>query len=104
MTRPSWDELAQREVEATRLKEAKGLAAMHVRHGLTINQRCGDCAFLILNPMETAGRYYKCSKYRLSSSAATDWRLKWAACGIFEPQQRIKGQTTLSTKGVHDGP
>jgi hypothetical protein len=81
--------MAIREAEATRLKEAKSLAAMHLGHGRTNGQRCGDCTFLVVNPMESAGTYYKCSKYRITSSAATDWRKKWQACGLFQEREAI---------------
>ena len=41
---------------------------------------CADCSHL---RKYTANRtYYKCDVYGLSNSEATDWRLKYPACGI----------------------
>lgn len=28
--------------------------------------------------------YFKCSKFGITHSAATDWRAKWTACGLFK--------------------
>lgn len=30
-----------------------------------------------------AKQYYKCEAYGISASMATDWRLKWEACGLY---------------------
>jgi hypothetical protein len=79
--RPSWDELAQREIEATRLKEAKGLAAMHLAHGRVDDKHCGDCAHLYAK--RYADVYFKCEKYGDTNGPGTDWRKKWTACGLF---------------------
>lgn len=60
---------------------AKRIAMMHRRHGVTPGQTCGTCRHLT-----TQGRnrvYYKCQRYGVSSGSGTDWRLKWAACGLW---------------------
>lgn len=59
---------------------AKKIDAMHARFG-TAEGQCKDCPHLI------SGRYHdkilhKCEAYGLTHSEATDWRLKWHACGL----------------------
>ena len=91
---------------------AKKVDAMHARFGPAEGQ-CMYCPHLI------SGRYHdkilhKCEAYGLSHSEATDWRLKWPACGLknlplqderpvfdrirgqreYVPEQ-VKGQITL---------
>ena len=46
-----------------------------------IGRTCGDCAHLTAR--EYGRKYFKCTRYRVSRSAASDWRKKWAACGLF---------------------
>ncbi len=46
--------------------------------------KCKDCKFLHGYLYHTA-TYYKCTKYGVSHGEATDWRLKYPACGRFEP-------------------
>ena len=60
------------------------LAAMHARFGIDESHKCKDCNHLI---SYTANRrWYKCECYGNSSSEATDWRLKWIACGLFNQE------------------
>ena len=59
---------------------AKKIDAMHALYG-TADGHCRDCPHLI------SGRYHdrilhKCEAYGCTHSEATDWRLKWAACGL----------------------
>lgn len=48
------------------------------KHGFT----CGSCKHLLRSGENRP--YFKCRQFGLSASDATDWRLKWAACGLFE--------------------
>lgn len=41
---------------------------------------CKDCSNLVTH--EQSRKWYKCAVYGLSSSEATDFRLKWKACGM----------------------
>lgn len=41
---------------------------------------CKDCSNLVT--YEQSRKWYKCAVYGLSSSEATDFRLKWGACGM----------------------
>ena len=43
---------------------------------------CSDCKHLVATGKNAT--YYKCSRFGITSGAATDWRLKWAACGLFQ--------------------
>jgi hypothetical protein len=58
------------------------LLTMHVRHGAADGQCCKDCRWLVQHDYRR--RYYKCLLYGVSSSAATDWRLSYPACGKWE--------------------
>ena len=44
--------------------------------------RCGSCSHLFAR--RYAGTYYKCDLRRDGSSAATDHRVRWPACGRYE--------------------
>lgn len=57
-------------------------------------EKCGNCAHL--HGFAMANKWFKCVKYGVSGSPASDWRKKWPACGAFEPR-------TSETK-VHDIP
>lgn len=52
---------------------------MHKQFGSTPGKKCKDCSNLRGHP----GSYYKCSVYGRSASEATDWALRWEACGMF---------------------
>ena len=54
------------------------IETMHNLFGKTEGKHCKDCDNLIKH-----GSYYKCKYYGESSSNATDWRLKYDACGLF---------------------
>ena len=62
----------------------KKIAAMHAEHGAVANLQCGGCRNLISAPGNTIN-VHKCKMYGVSKSSATDWRKKWAACGLFLP-------------------
>ena len=55
--------------------------AMHAYYGKKPGRRCGDCAHIAKN--EYGQTYYKCLAYGDSKSEATDWALKWTACGLW---------------------
>ena len=68
---------------------AQTLGVMHKRYGLSRNYAgaptqytCGQCQHFL--ETEFANRYFKCSKFGVSSGPATDWRKGWQACGAFE--------------------
>jgi hypothetical protein len=51
-------------------------------HGETPGKKCRDCKFLCVR--EFAKRYYKCEHRGCSASPATDHRVNWPACGLYE--------------------
>lgn len=62
---------------------AKTLDVMHRRYGVaTEGVVCGSCAFLVRSG-GGAGDFPKCKAFRVSCSEATDWRLRWRACGKY---------------------
>lgn len=64
----------------------KLILQMHARYGPTPGKRCKTCAHL--SHHDYTHRYYKCEIYGESSSAATDWRVNYSACGKWE--EKIK--------------
>ena len=79
--------------------------AMHKRFGTCGVFRSKDCEHLI------GGKYhnrqlYKCELYGLTHSEATDWRLSYQACGMYNMPQDMDGWVPLleqikhSPKGV----
>lgn len=63
--------------------------AMHKRFGICLGKYCRDCDHCISG--EWYGkRYHKCELYGMSHSEATDWRLSWIACGMFNKQMDIE--------------
>lgn len=57
------------------------IAAMHREYGKDHAHKCADCQNLCaINAGKTR---YKCAAYGISSSAATDWAMRWTACGLY---------------------
>ena len=54
---------------------------MHREFGFSPGHRCKECSNLTSHFYDK--RYYKCRVYGESMSEATDWVLKWEACGMF---------------------
>ena len=55
---------------------------MHKLFGELPDRKCKDCPYLVSH---TANRkYYKCEVYGNTSSDASDWRLKYTACGLID--------------------
>lgn len=50
-------------------------------HG-SVPDTCGNCAFF--RTREFSKTYFKCLKINNTSSASTDWRKRWLACGLFQ--------------------
>ncbi len=72
------------------VRASRQLAAMWSKFGPgPAGETCKNCVALRGYRGYGGGRrtYYKCSVYGVSSSEATDWRLKWPACGYFEKQK-----------------
>lgn len=60
----------------------KRIEDMHTLYGVTPNKTCGTCNHLIRYKQGTT--WFKCGLARQSASTATDWRVKWQACGKWE--------------------
>lgn len=59
------------------------IEAMYSMFGVFSGKTCKDCPHLVEHRYRGKG-YYKCRVYGDSASEATDWRLKWTACGAFD--------------------
>lgn len=55
------------------------------------DKQCRDCRNCVRNT-PTDRHYWKCLMYGDTNSEATDWRLKWPACGCFD---RDSGETPV---------
>lgn len=55
---------------------------MHKLFGELSGRHCKDCKHLKSHLMNR--KYYKCECYGDTPSEATDWRLKWVACGLID--------------------
>ena len=74
-------------------KPPKGLPQriqqMYRLFGKTDGKKCKTCAHLIA--VGHSRTYYKCEKSNVSSSAATDWRVGWDACGLYAKPRDLYG-------------
>ena len=60
----------------------KKIEKMHNIFGLYHGNNCGKCSNIVR--IQTGNScHYKCSLYGITASQASDWRLKWTACGMF---------------------
>lgn len=84
MTDDAWAALRQQRDHLAAAKQAKRIDRMHALHGVAQGRVCGDCAHCRRTNRDMARQVWKCSAYGDSRSAATDWRLRWVACGLFE--------------------
>lgn len=70
--------------DAARRHRAATLGVMVRRYGPPPDGvTCGGCAHLVRSG-GGAGAFPKCRAFRISCSAATDWRLRWPGCGKYE--------------------
>lgn len=68
---------------------------MHKRYGKTIGMICGNCDHFFVRTWDK--RYFKCEVYGDSSSEATDWAKRYAACGLFNKVTRERNVVRLVT-------
>lgn len=66
--------------------KARKIDAMHQRFGTCGALQCRDCCHLISGEWHDK-RYHKCELYGMSHSEATDWRLSYQACGMYNVPQ-----------------
>lgn len=45
-------------------------------------RKCKECAYFVRRQLH-GHTYFKCIRYGLSNSVATDWRANWPACKLF---------------------
>lgn len=62
-------------------------ATMNEMYGSLENEKCGNCAYLIRYGYRSAV-YFKCEKWAVTHSTATDKRKKDIACKLFERKER----------------
>lgn len=78
---PEWQEKQKRErVLPVRIR------AMYSVYGRDLAGRCcSDCRFFLR--FKQSARWSKCAKSKITGGAATDWRARWPACGLFEDKK-----------------
>ena len=54
---------------------------MHREFGFSPGHKCQYCDNLIVQ--QANRRYYKCEVYGITDSEASDWRLSYDACGMY---------------------
>lgn len=64
--------------------ESMKIETMHNLYG-HYDDKCKNCMHLIKEHGYNKN-YYKCEVYGISNSEATDWRLKYDACGLFNKE------------------
>ena len=65
---------------------ARKIDAMHILYG-TGEGFCDDCPFFCEGYYHDK-KLFKCSVYGMTHSEATDWRKKYAACGLKHKESR----------------
>ena len=61
---------------------------MHKLFGKLPGRTCKECDHLC--SFTASHKWYKCENYGETSSEATDWRLKWSACGLIDIPKRLE--------------
>ena len=77
------------------------IAAMHKRFGTCGVLRCKDCDHLISGKYHGKS-YHKCELYGLSHSEATDWRLSYPACAMYNMPVNLDLWTPLLEQLKHE--
>ena len=54
---------------------------MRAAYGVRAGVNCGSCRHFLRFPQAT---WFKCEETRMTGGAATDWRARWPACGLYE--------------------
>jgi hypothetical protein len=65
--------------------EPPRLAAMHTLFGVQVGRHCGECCYL-----RRQSRWCKCGLQRNTGGQATDWHVRWQACGRFQEREEGK--------------
>jgi hypothetical protein len=82
MNNPWQDWLAQAQAKQDQ-RLPKRIRVMHTVYGRAgIDKRCGACRHL--RRIRYQKTFYKCGKTTITHGAATDWRVGWPACGLYE--------------------
>lgn len=63
-------------------KEIKKIDLMHKLFGTVPDRYCKECPHL--ESYTASRKWYKCGVYGNTCSEATDWRLKYKACGMID--------------------
>ena len=58
--------------------------------------KCKTCTNLLA--VKLANTYYKCGLRKITGGPATDHRVRWQACGKYEPRDEETAKPTLATE------
>ena len=62
--------------------QPRQISDMHTLYGVTPNRTCAHCVHL--RRYHQGATWFKCARANHTAGAATDWRARWPACGLFE--------------------
>lgn len=72
----------------------KKIDLMHGLFGLVEEHKCKDCEHLVA--YKQSRTWYKCEIYGDTRSSASDWCLRWIACGLYN--KPYSGKTIMEYK------
>lgn len=76
--------------------------AMHERFGKCGGLLCRDCNHLVHRQWGDR-KFYKCELYGLSHGEATDWRISYTACGMYDmPYDAARVTETVLEQILHE--
>lgn len=73
------------------------LTQMYRYYGKIKSKQCRDC--IHLQTLRYSQTFFKCAKYGVTRSSATDWRKSWTACGLHKISSTDEAQEDLSCAG-----
>lgn len=88
------DAYAEAVERGNKVTTERKIHAMHRRFGTCAGLFCRDCDHLISGDYHNR-KYHKCELYGLSHSEATDWRLSYTACGMYNMEVNLDVATPL---------
>ena len=83
-------------------KALRKIELMHRQFGVIEGKTCGECSNLTEHRYDKL--YRKCKVYGETSSEASDWAMRWKACGMFgreETRQMVSdGEKSRFFRGI----
>ena len=84
------------------MKVRTKIDSMHLTYGAKEGCRCGDCCNLV--SLQHSRICYKCLAYGMTGSRASDWRMKWVACGLYNKDISVPPTIHSATEDKKEEP